>query len=503
MSNIIPMQCSFAMPLDLVNGGQEYIDTLLDLEILEESIKLSGIEPMFMKYFLDRAEANSKKPLTHNKIIKAQNDGILSLRISLLRKKLSIGYRPFSLYLAMSPIYQRFCKIDQWSMPNIPSPSRLNVLENSLSEEFLKEVNAATNQNLLFSKESCEAFDIEEFNINHLYIDSTCMKSNIHYPVDWVLFRDMIRTSGLKLEMIRDGGIKIRMPQLPSKYLTDINKLCMKMHAAYNHKDASKNRKYIFRKMKTLLKTFMTHVQSHLEVFEETWSSHDFSTKKALSIISCLKKMLEKQEDVISVAHRRIINEKFVCREDKILSIYENEVHIIKRGKHDVNVEFGNTAQIIEQEDGFIVGYDLLEEYSPGDSKLGISGLKDIQKKYGFKDVMTVGGDRGYDSKAFDKFINKQNELENVNIHNCITSKSVPELIEKMKDEKYKESQKRRASTEAKVAHVKVIAQNPMKQKGIRNKQVHFGIAILTHNLFKFTKICREVAKNKQEELVA
>ncbi len=56
---------------------------------------------------------------------------------------------------------------------------------------------------------------------------------------------------------------------------------------------------------------------------------------------------------------------------------------------------------------------------------------------------------------------------------------------EKMKQAKFKNLQKRRSTTEAKVAHIKVITDNPMKQKGIRNRKTHMGIAVLSHNLMK------------------
>jgi len=52
--------------------------------------------------------------------------------------------------------------------------------------------------------------------------------------------------------------------------------------------------------------------------------------------------------------------------------------------------------------------------------------------------------------------------------------------------------QRRRSTTEAKVAHIKKITDNPMKQKGIRNRKIHLGIAVFSHNLMKLARLHRE-----------
>ena len=69
-------------------------------------------------------------------------------------------------------------------------------------------------------------------------------------------------------------------------------------------------------------------------------------------------------------AHERIIGERRVANARKILSLYEDCLHVIVRGKAGGEVEFGNTLLLVEQSDGLIVDYDLLAEQSPGDAAL-------------------------------------------------------------------------------------------------------------------------------------
>jgi hypothetical protein len=427
------------------------------------------------------------------------------LRASILHKRLKLSYRVFCKILAGSPLYQWFCGLNSWLGTRIPSFSKLNKLENSLTESLLKKANELINGQVLFNNEACKllGFD-QEFQLNEVYMDSTCLESNIHYPVDWVLFRDLIRTSMLKVKKIRDGGIKVRIPKEVDEYLSEINNLCIKIHAVFGTTSAKKKRKAVFREMKILLKKAMGHSQSHLDKFKREWANKGFSPAKATQIINVLEDMLSQYPKVVAIANARIISEKKIKRKDKIVSIYEKEVQIIQRKKHSATTEFGNTLQLVEQKDGFIISYDLLKEYSPGDAKLGIKSIKDIQNWNGLELLTAIIGDRGYDSLEFKEFIKTLNESKGIDIQYSITPVNPSALSKSLEDEIFRDRMKRRASTEAKVAHIKAIIGNPIVQKGIENKQTHTGIAILTHNLSKASKMLREkLAEVSQHKLAS
>lgn len=49
--------------------------------------------------------------------------------------------------------------------------------------------------------------------LNEYFADSTCVKANIHYPVDWVLLRDATRTLVKAVKVIRKHGLKNRMDE--------------------------------------------------------------------------------------------------------------------------------------------------------------------------------------------------------------------------------------------------------------------------------------------------
>jgi hypothetical protein len=60
------------------------------------------------------------------------------------------------------------------------------------------------------------------------FTDSTCIKANIYFPVDWVLLRDAARSLILAIKTIRNHGLKNRIIE-PQLFLKQMNKLSISM----------------------------------------------------------------------------------------------------------------------------------------------------------------------------------------------------------------------------------------------------------------------------------
>ena len=89
----------------------------------------------------------------------------------------------------------------------------------------------------------------EPLDFENIYFNSTCLKADIHFPVDWILLRDLTRTLMKATVIIRREGLKHRMPQEPLGFLSDINTLVMKMTATNRVKDGRKKRKTILKQV--------------------------------------------------------------------------------------------------------------------------------------------------------------------------------------------------------------------------------------------------------------
>ena len=206
-------------------------------------------------------------------------------------------------------------------------------------------------------------------NVRELYADCTCLESDIHFPVDWVLLRDAARTMVLAIGCIRRHGMKHRME--PKLFLREINQLCIAMSASGRKKDGGKKRKQTLRAMFTVVTTVKAHAERYRRLLEQQWETRtDFSKAEAGQVIKRLDDVLARLPAAMEQARKRILDGAKVVDTKKVLSLYEPDVHVIFRGKSGAEVEFGNTLYLAESRDGLIVDFEYCRDRAPLDAKL-------------------------------------------------------------------------------------------------------------------------------------
>lgn len=210
-------------------------------------------------------------------------------------------------------------------------------------------------------------------------------------------------------------------------------------------------------------------------------------------ILDRIKKILDQLPQAVHQAHERIIGGRLTANKDKILSLYDNDINVLVRGKAGAEVEFGNALYLAEQSDGLIIDWNFIQEQPPGDNKLTPESIERITKEYGSPKSYTA--DRGFDSP-----VNRLN-LEELDIINAICPKSVPMLREKLKDETFCYLQKRRGATEARIGIFKnAYLGKPLRSKGFKNRQVRIEWCILAHNLWKLAAMAAQRRRELEAE---
>ena len=207
-----------------------------------------------------------------------------------------------------------------------------------------------------------------------------------------------------------------------------------------------------------------------------------------------METILEQLPQAIHQAHERIIGERRVANKDKILSLYEADIHVLVRGKAGAEVEFGNTLYLAEQADGLIIDWNVIEPQSPGDNKLVKGSLRRIAVTYGSPGSYTTG--RGFDSPE------TRIDLEELHIVNAICPRSVPALREQLEDPAFCRRQKRRGQTEGRIGIVKNrYLGKPLRSKGFANRQIRIEWCILSHNLWKLARMAAQGKEARETEL--
>jgi len=129
--------------------------------------------------------------------------------------------------------------------------------------------------------------------LDFFWMDSTCIKANIHFPVDWVILRDAARTLVKAIVLIRSHGIKHRMPP-PEQFLGEMNKCCMEMTQCRRKADSKKTRKQTLRAMKQLVVTVARHAHRYHQSLDQGWEATDWSRPQADVVLNRIESVFKK-----------------------------------------------------------------------------------------------------------------------------------------------------------------------------------------------------------------
>jgi len=395
--------------------------------------------------------------------------------------------RDLSSQLAESHLVQWFCHVENFGVINPPSKSTVDRYFRWIPSEDLDQLIAVLLRQAPLGAavgEEVQALGLESaLDFADLWIDNTCLKANIHFPVDWVLLVDGVRTLMKATTLIRGKGeLKNRMPQSPEKFLRKMNALAIAMSQVRRQPDSKKKRKKILREMKKLEQKIRRHALKHQELLRQHWEQTPWTEKQAMRIVERIQSVVDQLPQAVKQAHDRIIGGRKLKSSEKILSLYEPDINVIVRGKAGAEFEIGNVLAIGEQADGLIVSWKLYKANIP-DTRTSISNVTQAQEVTENR-IKAVYGDRGTSSAANSK------ELEKMGVRDHLGPKAIDAFRKKMQGEAFAAGQKRRAQTEGRIGIVKnCFLGGNLRAKGIENRKQAVSWAVLSHNLWVLARL--------------
>jgi len=425
------------------------------------------------------------------------NFSLKALRVETLRMLLgNPSYRAFSKAVASSDLLADFCGVRHIDGIRGISKSTLDRAAKFFTAEQVRWMMQVLLE-MGGENDRCEELGLREsIDTSVCLVDTTCLDANIHFPVDWVLLRDVATTLLKAIKLIRQAGLCQRMPGEPEVFSRQMSRLCIEMTHTRRKDDARKSRKSVLRRMKPLIRTIAEHARRHRDRLSSDYASTCYSETQAVRIIERVDRMLAQVPTVIRQAHERIIGERQVPSSDKILSVHESDIHVIVRGKAGREVEFGNTLFLAESKEGFILDWEFYRERAPSEPKQLKESLK-RQNAYDLSVIVEAAcGDRGFNSKLCSK------ELLDNGIFDAVCPKNSEQLKQRMKDERFAKLQRRRGSTEARIAIFKQRQAGRLRCRGFDNRHRAVAWGVLGHNLWLISRLLAQQKSQEDSALV-
>jgi hypothetical protein len=513
----IPCEGHFRPVLPTIEGNVDYLALRGQLTTMDELLGTSGVENEFvlrsLKHWVkmlsqsevEQIELSGEgqggvirlEELIHGwQQVRFQEHSTRALRCTIARTLLGGSFRDFAARLADSPLLQWFCRVGQLDRVKVPAKSTVQRYATWLPEEEMREViNGLLRKAGAALEDGKQVLELEEpLDLSTMFLDTTCVKANIHFPVDWVLLRDGVKSLMQSVELIRSHGLKSRMCE-PQEFITKINRLSMEMTHTRRKKNSNKERKRVLREMKKLVVVVRGHARRYRALLDLNWQATDWSRRQAEQVLERIDLVMEALPAAVKQAHERIIGERLVANDEKLLSLFEPDLHVIVRGKAGEEVEFGNLLILGEQSDGLIIDWELFKEEVPADTRLVRPSVERVESglKLSVKNLVT---DRGFDNKTNIKWLEERGTFAG------LCRRDPRALREAMKDPHFAQAQRRRAQTEARVAIFKnEFLGRPMRSEGFENRALQVAWGVLTHDLWVLAEKLREQRRIREQKL--
>lgn len=485
----IALQSWLRPALTPVGANQDYAQFRAQLDDVDRLLQDAQLEAMAVDFAVEGFAAASGRQLTRRKAF-----ALKALRVETLR--LLVGnpsFREFSRTVAASDLLADFCGVRRLDGIKGISKSTLERAAKFFRADQVRWMHQVLVEMAGNADWADELGLAAALPTDVSLVDTTCLEANIHFPVDWVLLRDVAATLLQATTLIRAAGLRARMPCEPTELARQMNRLCLQMTHARRRADSRRQRKTVLRGMQRLLRTIGEHARRHRARLHAEYATTRYSAAQAARILARVDTMLAHLPTVIHQAHERIIGERAVPNAEKILSAHEPELHVLVRGKAGREVEFGNTLFLAESAQGLILDWELYQATAPPEWR---QLQESLGRQAGFDlpdDFAAACGDRGFHSREGSR------QLRAAGIYDATCPRDPAALRARFREPEFVRLQRRRGSTEARLAILKQRLGRRLRARGFAHRHLAVGWGVLGHNLWLLARLLADQRKAAAE----
>jgi IS5 family transposase len=379
-------------------------------------------------------EAQARRWLKSRTRGRRQTPAEVVLRLLILKHVRNWSYEVLEREVRANLVYRTFARIGAEKVPDAKTLGRLGQVVGP-------EVVADLHQRLVEM-----AVEHKVVRGRRMRVDTTVVETNIHYPTDSSLLGDGARVLTRVMKKLEQstGGLVSRV----RNRMRTVRKKVLAIALAARQKGAAgeEKRRNIY---KGLLSVTRKIVHQAKRVIGEVDELGRRKRKEVSGLRAQLTTMVDRVEQVAKQTRARIFggNSKF---QDKIVSVFEPQTEIIRKGKASKPTEFGKLVKVQEAENQIITHYEVYDE-RPTDSALLVNAVE-IHARQMASVPRIVAADAGFYSQANEKRLEEMG-VKNVSVPNRNTRSEQRRLHQKKRS--FRRGQRWRTGCEGRISILK------------------------------------------------
>jgi IS5 family transposase len=401
-----------------------------------------------------------KKSRTRGRL---QTPAEVVLRLLVLKHIRDWSYQTLEREVRANLVYRSFARIGSEKVPDAKTLGRLGQVLGSdvVAQLHQRVVELAVEKKIVPGRK--------------MRVDTTVVETNIHYPTDSSLLGDGARvlTRVMKRVEAAAGGLarKIR------NRMRTVRQKVRAIALASRQKGAAgeQKRRGLYRGLLSVTRKIVKQAQGVLQEMKQFGRQ---KRQRVSGLRNQLATMSERVQQVVQQTRVRVLggNTKY---SNKIVSVFEPQTEIIRKGKASKPTEFGKLVKIQEAENQ-IITHDEVYNQRPSDASLLVDAVEKHREQTG-RIPHTVAADSGFYTQANEKQL-EASGVKRISIPNRKTRS--PERRAHQKQRWFKKGQRWRTGCEGRISVLKRRhGLNRCLYRGQEGMQRWVGLGVIADNL--------------------
>jgi len=320
--------------------------------------------------------------------------------------------------------------------------------------------------------------------------DSFVVETNVHYPTDINLLWDAIRKAvTLTADLSQHSGLSLWRQHAFN--LREFRKLFR--HTQRLKHSTSKDETKQALKQQAITGAHEACLQRARELVARIEATLSLLCVSELQIIQVMQieRFVMHANRQIDQIQRRVIKDEKIAHAEKVFSLFEEHTEWVSKGKAGVPVELGLRVNIMEDQHGYILHHQVMENQT--DDKVAVSIVRETLARY--PELRACSFDKGYHSPANQK-----------DLRELLESVVLPKKGKRNKAEQERESTAefqamrcQHSAVESAINALEVHGLDRCPDHGIKGFRRYVALAVVARNIQKLGAELRKQERAAEE----